>query len=140
MIQELKDTPNTIVAFRASNDMTREDFDSVVLPAVAELVGRTDQLNYLLVVDTPLRNFTFGDWMKDAMLGLNNLQKWNRAAIVSESEGTRYFTGLFSIIMSGEFKGFSHAELQTAIRWVSGSTYENGVHKQVFQQQGGTKD
>lgn len=140
MIQELKDTPNTIVAFRATNDVTREDFDNVVLPAVAELVGRTDQLNYLLVVDTPLRNFTFGAWMKDAMLGLNNLQKWNRAAIVSESEGTRYFTDLFSRIMSGEFKGFAHAELQAAIHWVSGSTHENGVHKQVFQQQGDTKD
>jgi hypothetical protein len=132
MIKELKDTPNTMVGFIASDEVTKAEFDKVILPAVQELVQRTDKLNYLLVVDTPLKNFTIGAWMRDAMLGLNNINKWNRAAIVTDVEGIKWFTELFSKVVPGEFKGFNHSELDRAINWVG---EQNGiVEKQVFQQ------
>lgn len=132
MIKELKDTPNTMVGFIASDEVTQAEFDKVILPAVQELVQRTDKLNYLLVVDTPLKNFTIGAWMRDAMLGLNNINKWNRAAIVTDVEGIKWFTELFSKVVPGEFKGFNHSELDRAINWVG---EQNGIkEKQVFQQ------
>jgi hypothetical protein len=138
MIQELKDTPNTMVAFHATHAVTKEDFDKVVLPAVAELIKRTDKLNYLLILDMSLRNFTFGAWMKDAMLGLNNLNKWNRAAIVSDSYGIKSFADIFSNVVPGEFRGFSHDELDEAIRWV-GEEKVVGV-KPVFQEENDGRD
>ncbi len=132
MIKELKDTPNTMVGFVASDEVTKADFDKVVLPAVNELVQRTDKLNYLLVVNTPLKNFTIGAWLRDAMLGLNNINKWNRAAIVTDTDGIKWFTELFSKVVPGEFKGFNHSELDRAINWVG---EQNGIkEKQVFQQ------
>lgn len=121
-----------MVGFVASDEITKEDFDNVVLPAVNELVKRTDKLNYLLIVDTQLKNFTLGAWLKDAMLGLNNLTKWNRAAIVTDSEGIQGFTQLFSKVMPGEFKAFNHSELDEAICWAG---EQNGIMEtQVFQQ------
>lgn len=134
MIEELKDTPNTMVGFRATGDITKEDFDQIVLPAVAELVKRTDKLNYLLVLDTAIKNFTIGAWLKDAMLGLNNLGKWNRAAIVTDSDGINAFTGFFSKVVPGEFRGFNHHELDEAIKWVG---EQHGVTPvQVFAEEG----
>lgn len=108
-----------MVGFRATNEVTKEDFDKVVLPAVAELVQRTDKLNYLLIVDTPLKNFTIGAWMTDALLGLNNINKWNRAAIITDSESIITFTGIFSKVIPGEFKGFTPDQLEEAIVWTS---------------------
>ncbi len=138
MIQQLIDTPNTMVGFKATHDVTKEDFDKIVLPAVAELVQRTDKLNYLLVIDTPLKNFTIGAWLKDAMLGLNNLNKWNRAAIVSESEGITNITEVFSKVVPGEFRCYTHNELDEAIQWVG---EQNGITaKQVFQQAADLKE
>jgi hypothetical protein len=134
MIEELKNTPNTMVAFRATGQITKEDFDHVILPAVAELVKRTDKLNYLLVVDTALKNFTIGAWLKDAMLGLNQLGKWNRAAIITDSEGIKSFTGIFSKVVPGEFRGFSHDQLDEAIKWVGEQDGINPV--QVFAEEG----
>ena len=138
MISELKNTPNTMVGFRANHDVTKEDFDKIVLPSVAELVQRTGKLNYLLIIDTPLTNFTIGAWLKDAMLGLNNINKWNRAAIVIDSETVKTFTDFFSKVVPGEFKGFTHAELENAIAWVS----EEDIlgKKQVFQKEGRQED
>lgn len=132
MIKELKDTPNTMVGFVVSDEVTKEDFNKVMLPAVSELVQRTDKLNYLLVVDTPLKNFVIGAWLQEAMLGLNNIGKWNRAAIVTDKKGIKRFTELFRKVVLGEFKGFNHSELDKAINWVG---EQSGLkEKQVFQQ------
>ena len=135
MIQTLKDTPNTMVGFVVTHEATKEDFDKVVLPAVYELVNRSDKLNYLFVLETPLKNFKISTWMKDAMVGLNNFDKWNRAAIVTNEEEVESFTALFNTEMPGEFRGFNHDEINEAIRWV-------GEHspKQVFQEEGDSKD
>jgi hypothetical protein len=130
MIKQLNDIPNTMVGFRASKEVTKDDFDKVVLPAVAELIQRTDELNYMLVLDTPLKNFTLGAWIKDALLGLNNLNKWNRVAIVSDSESLNSFTSIFSKVMPGEFKGYAPEQMDEAIEWVSG---QGIIEKQVFQ-------
>ena len=138
MIEELKNTPNTMVGFVVRDEVTKEDFDRVVLPAVHELVQRTDKLNYLLVVDTSLKNFTIGAWLKDAMLGLNNINKWNRTAIVTDSVGIQWFTELFSKVVPGEFRGFNHNELKNAIQWVG---EQNGItEKQVFQEPADRKE
>lgn len=132
MITQIKDIPNTMVGFRASGEVSRDDFDQVVLPAVAELVQRTDELNYMLVLDTPLKNFTLGAWIKDALLGLNNLSKWNRVAIISDSESLNTFTNIFGNVMPGEFKGFSPEQTDEAIEWASG---QGIITKQVFQKE-----
>ena len=138
MIKQMIDVPNTMVAFEATNDITKENFDNVVVPAVAELMQRTDKLNYLLVLDTPLRNFTIGAWISDLELGISNLAKWNRVGIVTDVESIKKFTDLFSKVVPGEFKGFSHKELKEAIDWVG---EQNGFGKsQTFQEEGDSKD
>lgn len=119
MIHHLSNLPTNIVGFKATGDITEKDFTDVVLPKVQALIEKTDQLNYLLVLDTPLKNFSVGAWMKDAMMGIKHLTKWNKAAIVSDVAAIRNFTDFFSYLIPGEFKGFEHSELQEAIDWVS---------------------
>ena len=118
MITQINDLPTNMVGFRASGEVTKEDFEPV-LKQVEELVERTDKLNYLLVLDTSPKDFMAGAWLQDGLLGIKNLTKWNRAAIVSDSEEVIQFTDVFSKLMPGEFRGFHKNELQTAIDWTS---------------------
>lgn len=120
MITHLKELPHNMVGFKATGEITKEDFDNVVIPTVKEAVQRNDELNYMLELDTSIRNFTIGSWVKDAALGVINLSKWHRVAIITEDTGIIKFTKLFSFAMPGEFKGFSPDEKQAAITWVSG--------------------
>ena len=120
MIHQI-DTTDNIVAFRALAEVTTEDFKNVVVPAVEKLVKQLNEINFLLVLDTDLENFTAGAWLQDAMLGLKNLGKWNRAAIVSDSEEIISFTNGFSYIVPGEFKGFKKLEFNKALNWVEGN-------------------
>lgn len=119
MIHHLENLPSNIVGFKATGEITQKDFTEIVMPKVKALIDETDKLNYLLVLETSLKNFTIGAWMKDAMMGIKHLTKWNRAAIVSDVEAVRNFTNFFSYLMPGEFKGFEHSQLQEAIDWVS---------------------
>lgn len=119
MIKHLENLPSNIVGFKATGEITATDFTETVLPKVNELIEKTDKLNYLLVLETSVKNFTIGAWMKDVFMGIKHLTKWNRVAIVSDAEGVRGFTNFFSYLMPGEFRGFEHKDLQEAIDWVS---------------------
>ncbi len=131
MIQHLKDLPANMVGFKATGEITEKDFTETVMPKVKALIDKTDQLNYLLVLETSVNNFTIGAWMKDAMMGIKALTKWNRAAIVSDVEAIRTFTKFFSYLMPGEFKGFEHKDLQHAIDWVSEKVEQNQLHQKL---------
>lgn len=122
MIEILPDMPVNMVGFRATGAVTEEDFRSVVMPEVERTVKAVGKLNYLLVLDTSPQNFTLGAWWHDALLGLKNLTKWNRAAIVTDSDAIQKFTAVFSVLMPGEFKGFDKADIDKAVAWVSEQT------------------
>ncbi|MBC7851223.1 MAG: STAS/SEC14 domain-containing protein [Chitinophagaceae bacterium] len=119
MITAIHNIPQNMVAFRATGTVSSEDFERIVMPAVNKLVELTGELNYLMIIDTDLKNFTLGAWWQDALLGIKKIMKWRRAAIVSNSEGIRKFTDIFSVVMPGEFRGFDSNELENAITWVS---------------------
>ena len=120
MITHLANLPPNIVAFKAVGSITEKDFIDTVMPQVKALVDKTGKLNYLLVLESSLDEFTIGAWVKDALMGLQHLTKWNRAAIVTDVKSIRYFTDMFSYVIPGEFKGFEHKNLQEAIDWVAG--------------------
>jgi len=118
MIEQIKNLPENMVGFRASGEVTKDDFD-IVHKKVEQLVDRTGKLNYMLFLDTPPSEFTMGAWWEDALLGMKNITKWNRATIISDSETVDKFTAVFSKVMPGEFKVFQKNDLERAIEWTS---------------------
>ncbi len=119
MITRIKELPDNMVGFLATDEVSAKDFIDVVMPEVEKFIEEKDKLNYMLVIETDLSKFTAGAWFKDAMLGVKTLTKWNRAAIVYDSEIVQDFTEIFSKIMIGEFKGFDKKDYDTAVKWTS---------------------
>ena len=119
MISQITGLPSNMVGFKATGEVTKEDFENILLPAVKSKTTEVGKLNYMLVLDTPIENFTLGAWVQDAWLGVKNLANWNRGAIVSDSKNIKTFTDTFSYLVPGEFKGFFHEDIESAIQWVS---------------------
>lgn len=117
MITVLADTPENVAAFQASGEVTAEDFKTLVIPHVEAKVNTYKELNFLLLLNTDVKNFSTGAWLQDIMLGLKNIARWNRAAIVTDQEGVQTFTDIFSVLMPGEFKSFPTANLANALKW-----------------------
>jgi hypothetical protein len=119
MMEQITNLPDGMIGFRASGEVTKEDYLNVVIPAVEQLVRITGTINFLLLLDTSVARFMPGAWLQDALIGLRRLTRWRRASIVADSEGVRNFTNLFSKLAPGEFKGFTREQLAIAIDWTS---------------------
>lgn len=117
MIATIPEAPENVAAFNATGEVTKEDFENLVFPHVKAKVDQFNELNYLMYLDTDLDNFTVGAWFEDMLLGLKNLAKWNRAAIVTDNENVQNFTEIFSVLMPGEFKSFPKENLYNALYW-----------------------
>lgn len=118
MIKIIKNAPENIAAFAASGEVSAQDFE-IVYEEVRKKVRQEGELNYLLKLDTDVKNFTAGAWIQDLLLGIKNLTKWNRCAIVSDDRAVKIVTDISNKFTIGEFKVFAHSDLDRAMNWVS---------------------
>lgn len=119
MIESIPGLPDNVVGFRASADITKRDYDEVVFPTVSKHLQKGKELNYIFMVDTSLKDFSTGAWVQDIWLGLKDLFKWNRVAIVSDSERIRSFTDKAGHLIPGTYRGFTKGQLDEAINWAA---------------------
>ena len=119
MIQKLSGVADYVAGFSVSGKVTRDDYETVVVPEVDKIVKQHGHIHFLLVLNTDVGNFTPGAWMKDALLGVKHLSKWKKMAIVSDQKGVEKITDIISPVIPGESKGFSLDELEQAKTWVS---------------------
>lgn len=119
MLQLLTDMPAHVVGVKATGNVTKEDVDNVLIPALDELVERTGDINYLLLLETDLGNWDIGAWLSDAKAGIKHFSKWKKIAVVSDKEGVNKFTDMFTVAIPGEAKGYKISELEEAKRWVA---------------------
>lgn len=119
MLTIIKDLPGHVLGIRASGEVTEKDMKTVLRPALDELAERTGKLNYLLVLDTDVQDFTAAAWWQDMIAGLKHFTDWNRIAVVTDQKVVEVFTDLFELGVPGKSKGFKSDEMDDARDWVS---------------------
>src|SRR5258708_9489716 len=119
MIDLLPGLPANVVGFKATGEVTREDFEKGDFPGIRKHTDTSRKLNFIFFVDTPLRNFSTGAWIRDIWLGVKKFAAWHKVAIVSDVEKIRNFTDSVSHILPGEYRGFLPAEYEEAVKWAA---------------------
>lgn len=122
MITLIENLPPNMVGFRATEEVTEDDFKNVVMPNVKQFIEEHGNLNYMLILDTSIKNFSMRAWMQDAVMGLKHISKWHHAAIITDIEAIKKFTEMFSLFVPGVYKAFDHDHIQDAIDWTSEKT------------------
>lgn len=119
MIEQIKDLPENIVGFTATGKVTKEEYDTILIPAVDKLADTTGKLRYLFVLDTDISNMTTGAWYDDLKMGLQHLLQWKKIAIVSDQPMVNKVTDIAGVVMPGEVKAFTIKELVVAKEWLA---------------------
>jgi len=122
MLEVMNELPLHVAGFRAKGQVTKHDYEKVLIPAVDRVAKQFGYLHFLMVLDTDVKNFTLGAWMDDAKVGLKHYTKWRKMAFVTDQEGVKTFSEIFGIVVPGKLKTFSHNQLEEAIEWVSDNT------------------
>ncbi len=119
MISLVTHVPENVIAFRATGTVSAADFKDILIPAVAQHVKEHEELNYVLLIDTELTDFTIGSWIQNLTLGIEQLKHWRKAAIICDLKSVKVFTDIIFKVMPGEFKVFEHSHYQQALAWAS---------------------
>jgi hypothetical protein len=120
MLKLINDLPPHIAGIHAFNNVTETEYEDALTPLFDDLIKRNNEINFVLVLETDIRNFTSGAWCGNTKIGFKYFFKWNRVAIVTDQERVLGYSDLFKYIIPGKFKKFPLDALDKAIRWVSG--------------------
>jgi len=131
MLQFIKDLPDHVVGIRATGEVDKEDYEKVLIPRMEELAARQGEINYLLVLETDVQNFSAGAWWEDFKLGLKNFTKWKKIAVVTDQKSVAWFSDAFKHFIPGESRGFSLYELDKAIEWVTEDEEHEHEHADI---------
>lgn len=118
MLEEIRGLPPHVVALRATENITKEHYDQVYIPAIERVANKFDQVNLLLLLETDLDDFSGGAYVKDILTGFQFISKWNRVAVVTDQKWVDKATLLYGEITPGEYQGFEIAEIEKAKQWV----------------------
>jgi len=129
MLEKIQDLPPHVFGVRAANEVSGADLKNVLLPGLEDLTSRHGEIYYLLVLNTAVKNFTAAAWFQDMLAGIKHFSRWKKMAIVTDEKAVRNFTDMASKVMPGEAKGFTHAEVGTAVAWLSERNTESATQK-----------
>ena len=115
----MTDVPSHVVGARAAGKVDKADYESKLLPEFERVAKEHGKINFIMVLETGVGNFTAGAWMDDVKAGIKHFTKWNKIAIVTDQTAVQKISDLLSAIVPGEIKGYPISDVELAKAWVS---------------------
>ena len=119
VIEVIEGLPDGVVGFEAVGEVTAEDYESVVFPAIDRALEGRDRIRLVHVLGERLEGHTAGAVWEDNKLGLTHVRSFERIAVVTDLETVRDLVKGAGWAIPGELKLFSNAERAEAIAWIS---------------------
>jgi stage II sporulation SpoAA-like protein len=119
MLRPIADLPDGVLGFEATGEIKASDYHDVLMPAVREVWERGDEVRIVLVFEQWDGMSAGGVW-EDLKVGMKNLTKWKRIALVTDLDWMITVTSLFGWMTPGDLKRFPVAERTQAIAWAAG--------------------
>lgn len=117
MLTIMKDFPPNVLAVRASGNITKEDYDNVLIPAATKMLEEREKIRLYYDISSEFAGIDAAAMWQDCKLGFEYLTRWERAAIVTDIEWIRLTMGAFSFLFP--IKVFSLSEEAQARQWIT---------------------
>jgi hypothetical protein len=118
MLKPIEGLPQGVIGFEAEGEIRSSDYADVLMPAVREVSERGDEVRIVLVFER-WEGMSSGAVWHDLKMGVDNLRRWKRIALVTDLDWMITVTSLFGWMTPGEFKRFPVAERDQAIAWAA---------------------
>jgi hypothetical protein len=110
MIEHLKDFPGNVLAFVCKGHVTKEDYETVLVPPVVDALKKHGKVRlYYETAD----DFTGID------PGMEHLTRWERIAVVTDVDWIKHTMQFFSFMMPAQMKIFPLSEAAAARAWIA---------------------
>jgi hypothetical protein len=121
MIERIDDVPAGVIGVRASGKLTKEEYETVLEPALNE-AAESGEARVLFVLPD-FDGLEPKAWLEDMKTGLGvelmNRAAWKKLAVVSGVDWIAKAMRLFAWAMPGELAVYEMDELDKAKEWVA---------------------
>ncbi len=118
------DSPDGVVALKVVGKLEKNDYDSVLRPALQSMIDGPGEIRLVLVFGAEFEGLTAGGTAADTRLFVGEafhreLSKWKRCAVVTDRDWLRHSVAMFRWMMPGEVEVYDPAQLDEALAWAA---------------------
>ena len=117
MIRVLDDMPPGVLGFEAVGEVEREDYATVLVPAVEQAVADHGKARLVYVLGHEFDEYDDDAVWEDLKLGVRNPASFERVAVVTDARWARPAVKVFSLLWPGQARAFGLDELEAAKQW-----------------------
>lgn len=121
MIEPLKDFPGHVLAFACRGDVTREDYDTILVPRVEKALAAHEKVRIYYEIGADFTGIDPAAVWEDFKVGIGHFSRWERIAVVTDVAWIGQTIRMFGFLMPGTVKVFATAEASEARRWIVAS-------------------
>ena len=119
MIRIMDGMPAGVLGLQAIDDVEKEDYRNVVVPAVEAALAEHEKVRLVYVLGPEFDEYEEDAVWEDLKLGARHPASFERIAIVTDARWAGAMVRIFSILWPGQARAFALAELETAKRWAA---------------------
>ncbi|MCG8532945.1 MAG: STAS/SEC14 domain-containing protein [Desulfovibrionales bacterium] len=117
MLELLDGFDETTIALRGSGEITREDYQTVLIPRAKKLLETYEKVNCFMHI-TEGATYTMGALAADATFGLGHIFSWNKVAIVSDIHWIHRAAGYILPLMPFHVRLYAESDYDDAKQWL----------------------
>jgi len=118
MIEALRDFPDNIIAVASKGHVTRNDYETVLVPIVEKAIVRHDKIRLYYQIGSDFDGIDPGAVWEDFKVGVEHLLRWERIAVVTDVDWIRHTMRAFGFLIPCEMKIFPTSEAAKARDWI----------------------
>lgn len=119
MIEILQGYPDNVLAISGKGVISAEDYRSVLVPAVEKALERHRKVRLLYRIGPDCTGFEPGAMWEDFRVGVEHLTRWERVAVVTDTEWIRHTMSAIGFLIPIDMRVFALAESDAARDWIT---------------------
>ena len=119
MIELIHGLPDNVVALSASGQVTGDDYEKVLIPAVESGFEAHEKIRLLYHIGPEFKKFTTTAMWDDARVGMHHLTGFEKIAVVTDVNWIKTMVKGIGLAMPDKVRIFDSSALEEAKIWIS---------------------
>ena len=118
MISMIDGLPAGVIGFEAKGKVEAADYRDTLVPAIDRAIQETGKARLLYVLGEDFEGYTPAAMWDDAVVGTRDWSKWEKVAVVSDTEWVHATVHAFAWMVPSRIRLFPVAERDAAVAWL----------------------
>jgi hypothetical protein len=118
MIKLLDGFAENVVACSGEGHVTQKDYEEVLIPRVNAALSRYGKVRLYYELGPAFHGIDAGAAWEDFKVGVENLSRWERMAVVTDVAWIRLALSAFRVFMPGQLRVFAANQTSHARLWI----------------------